>query len=378
MKRGNKKHRRLGVIAVLIAILMVMMFAMVAFSYDLGYFALVRTEAQTAADAGALAAAEELLISRTLTPTTNPNTTLSRAREAAKTYVRANPLGTVRAELAGDDVVFGRVNLGAGSTTAVATPGNYNAVQVRVRRSAEINGEVPTFFARVLGITSGAIQAQATAAFADNIVGFNEPTEGKKLYILPFAIDKQTWDELVELGRGTDVWKWDEVNQRVVAGPDGILEVNLYPHETGMPGNRGTIDLGNPNNSTRDIVRQITDGLNAYDLSYLGGKLELGSNGTLSINGDTGLSAGMQNALESICGKPRIVSIYSTCSGNGNQSQYTIVGFAGIRVMDVNLHGSMSSKRVIIQPANTITGGIPGDDSAQTSTNIYSPVWLVQ
>jgi hypothetical protein len=352
---------------------MVMMFAMVAFAYDLGYFALVRTEAQSAADAGALAAAEELLMNRTLTPTINLNTTLSRVREAAKTYIRANPLGTVREELASDDVVFGRVNLGAGSTTAVANAGNYNAVQVRVRRAAEINGEVPTFFAPILGITSGAIQAQATAAFADKIVGFNEPTEGG-VYVLPFAVDKQTWDAL-QRGWGTDNWKWDEVNQRVVAGRDGILEVDLYPHGTGASGNHGTVDLGNPNNSTKDLVRQITDGLNAEDLGYLGGKLELNSNGTLGVNGDTGLSAGVQNALDLICGQTRIVPIYLTCAGNGNRSQYTIVGFAGIRVMEVNLHGSMSSKRVIIQPANiTITGGIPGDDSAQTSV-LFQRIW---
>ena len=52
-----RQPRRRGVIAVLAALLMVVLFAMVAFAVDLGYITLVRTQLQAAADSAALAAA---------------------------------------------------------------------------------------------------------------------------------------------------------------------------------------------------------------------------------------------------------------------------------------------------------------------------------
>jgi hypothetical protein len=235
------------------------------------------------------------------------------------------------------------------------------------------------FFANVLGISSNATQAQATAAFIDNFSGFSTPpTEGSTLNILPFALDTETWDKL-QAGLSTDLWKWDEANNRILPGPDGIQEANLYPQGTGSPGNRGTIDIGSNNNSTRDIVRQIRDGVSAADLAQIGGQLALGPDGTLQINGDTGLSAGIENDLSAIVGKTRIIPIFDQVTSHGNRAYYRLRAFVGIRVMEVRLNGPMSQKRVIVQPANiTITGGIPGDDGTQTSSHIFSPVWLVR
>jgi hypothetical protein len=65
-------------------------------------------------------------------------------------------------------------------------------------------------------------------------------------------------------------------------------------------------------------------------------------------------------------------------NGPGNNAQYTIVKFVGVRLLNVKLTGSMSSKRVIIQPANVIArGGIPSPDPGK-SYFLYSPVWLVR
>ncbi len=65
-------------------------------------------------------------------------------------------------------------------------------------------------------------------------------------------------------------------------------------------------------------------------------------------------------------------------TGPGNNAQYTIVAFAGVRIMDVKLTGSMSSKRVIIQPAGVRTrGGIPGSGPTPKTYFVFSPVHLV-
>ena len=86
----------------------------------------------------------------------------------------------------------------------------------------------------------------------------------------------------------------------------------------------------------------------------------------------------MKDALEAIKGKPRIIPIFRTLTGNGNNAQYGIVAWVGVRILDVKLTGSNNSKRVIIQPANIVTkGGIP-NDTGQSSWYGYSPVKLIR
>jgi hypothetical protein len=261
-----------------------------------------------------------------------------------------------------------------------ANPSVYNATRVRVRRAVGQNGEVPMFFVRVLGINSCPGEAQATAAFCDNFVGFKLPATGTgNLGILPFALDKQTWDALLAGQSASDQSAWNEETGQITNGADGLAEVNLYPQGSGSPGNRGTVDIGNSNNSTADISRQIREGISADDLAQLGGKLELGPDGTLLLNGDTGISAGVKDDLAAIRGQPRVVLLFSSVSGPGNNAQYVIVGFAGVRIMEVVLTGPMSSKRVLLQPARVeMLGGIPATDGVQHSYFLHSPVWLVK
>jgi hypothetical protein len=192
---------------------------------------------------------------------------------------------------------------------------------------------------------------------------------------LPFALDEQTWQALVA-GTTTDNYSWNSTTKTVGAGSDGTREVNLYPQGTGSPGNRGTVDIGSSNNSTSDISRQIVYGVNASDLAHHGGKLEFDGCGTLQLNGDTGISAGVKDELESIKGQPRIIPVFRSVEGPGNNAMYTIVKFVGVRIMYVKLTGS--NKQVIIQPAMLLVrGGIPATTQG-TSSFLYSPVQLVR
>jgi hypothetical protein len=137
------------------------------------------------------------------------------------------------------------------------------------------------------------------------------------------------------------------------------------------------VDIGSSNNSTADIARQIVYGISSADLGHHGGKLEFDENGELELNGDTGISAGVKDELASIKGKPRLIPIFSTVVGPGNNAQYTIVHWAGIRIMDVKLTGAMSQKRVIVQPCPMVVqGALPS--SGETSSYVYSPVVLVK
>ncbi len=383
MRSLRKRRRRSGAILVLTAVMMVAMFALLVVAVDVGYVALVRTQLQSSADAAALAAPWELYDSRTLTtPLASPELVQADVLTPARYYASENPVGQVQPELADADIELGRLDVTAGPNAQLYTPDafgdlTYNAVRVSVHRTADINGEIPSFFARVVGVDSSSGGAEATAAFVDNLSGFGPLPPGKNLMILPFAMDKQTWDALMD-GNAGDDWTWD-ADQGITSGSDGVLEVNLFPQGANSPGNRGTVDIGANNNSTADLARQIVEGVNTTDLDHIGGKLELGPDGTLELNGDTGISAGMKDELASIRGQPRIIPLFDSVSGNGNNATYTIVGFAGVRVIDVRLTGKMSGKRVIVQPARVqVYGGIPASGSTPISNFIYSPVRLVR
>lgn len=376
---------RRGNVLVLTAVMMVFMITLLAFAVDLGYINIARTELQRAADSAAMAATWEL-IDPAVTNNVDLGAEISNARQVAASYAALNKVTAAAPTVdqntsnnADGDVVVGYIANPKDSTSPMvfADMNQSNAVQVKVRKEDGMNGKVPYFFARVLGLDSLAAQATATAALLKNFSGFRIPDDGSNLDVLPFALDKQTWDAMLA-GGGTDTWKWNESTETVSSGSDGVREINLYPQSTGSPGNRGTVDIGGANNSTSDIARQITDGVTQADLDHIGGELTLNEQGELELNGDTGISAGVKDELASIIGDPRIIPIFESVTGPGNNAQYTIVEFAGVRIMEVKLTGSNSSKRVIIQPCKmTIKGGIPAS-GPQTSHFIYSPVWLVR
>jgi uncharacterized membrane protein len=365
---------------------MVAMLAMIAFAVDVGYLQLARTQLQQAADSAAIAATMEL-VDKGMTSTPDLTAETASARQLAVQYAASNSIcskAPVVDPNAGNgtsgDVVIGYLQNPSDQTQQMdfSDPSRANAVRVRVQRTSASNGEVNLFFGRIFGKSGQAVTATATAALLNNISGFKAPSSGGNLGILPFALDEQTWNNLMA-GGGTDTWTWNSDSKTVTNGSDGIREVNLYPQGTGSPGNRGTVDIGSSNNSTSDIARQIVYGVNSADLAQMpGGQIALNGSGELTLNGDTGISAGIKDELASIKGQPRVIPIFRSVTGPGNNAQYLIVKFVGVRVLDVKLTGAMSGKLVTVQPANMrIEGAIPGGAN-RTSSFVYSPVWLVR
>lgn len=381
--RISKYRSRKGAILALTTVMLVVMFALLAFAIDLGYLQVAKTELQRTADSAAIAATWELINSDP-GKTVSQSTLTAAAVAKAQDYTSKNLVTQTALQLDGTDVVAGYIADPTNPTSPLLTnvANGYNALQVRIRQDGTVNKSVHFFFAPLLGVNSANCSAQATAAFLSNFSGFQIPQDNSNLQILPFALDLDTWNKLQNGLVTDDNWKstWDATQKKwiVTAGSDGVKEVNLFPQGTGSPGNRGTVDIGSSNNSTCDIARQIVHGISPGDMEKMGGKLEFNADGKLFLNGDTGISAGVKDELASIIGQPRIIPIFSSVSGPGNNAQYTIVQFAGVRIMDVCLTGKMSSKRVIVQPANIrIKGGIPSS-GPQTTHYIYSPVWLVR
>lgn len=385
-RRFQPKSDRRGAIAILACFLMILILGMAAFAIDLGYIANSRAELQRSADAAALAACWHLVYQGVPGTPVDLTGAVAEVPVSARQYAALNPVCNTSPGLADTDIRVGYMaNPGAKDATIQSgNPNTYNAVQVTVRRTADQNGKVGAFFGRIFGMEGVEARASATAALINNFGGFRAPsaTEGDNcnLMILPFALDKQTWDELQE-GTGYDVWNYDSAVNQVRWGSDRILEVNLFPQGTGSPGNRGTVNIGASHNSTAVLCRQIVSGISPEDLAYYpDNQLKFDANGHLYLNADPGISAGCKSALASIIGQTRMIPIFTSVVGNGNNACYEIVEFVGVRIMAVNLTGSMNSKHLTVQPALVFTrGGIPGDvSSGHYSYGVYSPVWLVQ
>ena len=380
--RSREAKRRKGAAIILAAFLMAVLVSMLALSIDIGYIAATKAEARRTVDAAALAGAWQTLDS--LQQNANSEGMIADVNSAAMNMASLNTVCNLAPSLSvtgqNTDISIGYLAALDSSASVVSDPNNpYRAVRVRLRKSEASNGQVPLFFAKFFGQSGRDLTIESTAATAIQVKGFNSPASGASgLDLLPFALDEQTWLALLN-GTGTDSYKFISSNSSVTSGSDGIKEVNLYPQGTGSPGNRGTVDIGGANNSTCDLSRQIVYGISSQDLIDLGKPLILGDNGTMTLNGDTGISAGVKDELASIIGQTRIIPIFSTVTGNGNNANYTIVRWVGIRVMAVKLTGSMSSKYLIVQPAPVIARNtVVGDTSRAWSNSIYSPVVLVK
>ncbi len=393
MKNETQTPRcRRGVIVPLTALMMVFMLILVALAIDTGYMLVARTELQESADAAALAAAVELVDNEALVGKPDLTDEIGLARSLAVQYAALNKVRNAppvvdpnSSNSTSGDVVIGYLANPSDQSQVIDTTQmqQANAVQVTVRRTASQNGEVGLFFSRIFGKDSQAIQATATAAIMKSFSGFKTPDDGSNLPLLPIALKVDYWNDMLA-GKGPDQLSWDPDKGMVGHKGDNILEINLYPESTTSPGNVGTVDIGTGDNSTSDIARQILDGVTPADIAALpNGDLAFNSNGELSLNGDTGISASIQKQLWDIRGQPRMIPLYKSVVGPGDNATYTIVAFVGIRILDVDLTGNKINKRVTIQAANVQTkGGIGGNGgvggNGGNSTYVNSYVWLVR
>jgi len=150
------------------AISMTAIVGFAALSIDVGMVYNVRTELQRTADAAALAATAVLGDYSEGDPLTD-------ARAKAAQFAALNQVAGSGIDLAQSDVVFGRafIDEQTGKYVFQETDSSPNAVRVRVRRtSGSPSGALPTSFAKVLGIDSVDVAAQATAVLTPRDISF--------------------------------------------------------------------------------------------------------------------------------------------------------------------------------------------------------------
>ncbi len=172
--RGLRQHRERGATLFLMVVSLVILLGMSALAIDLGLHYVVRTEAQRAADAGALAGAKKFVDSGFLSGFITQSEAEDLARQEAITVAAENVVGGQAANVLPGDVSFDFSN-----------PDN-PLITVQVARDTGHGNPMPTLFARALGITESNISAVATAE-AFTPAGSNIPvgTSCVKPWIMP-------------------------------------------------------------------------------------------------------------------------------------------------------------------------------------------------
>jgi len=392
LRTQPKDPKRRAVSFAMTAISIVVLLGMASLTVDVGMMYRARAEAQVSADSAAMAGAWRLLDTDTLKGTPNMTAEITAARTTAAQIAARNSiigkspsLSTSSSNDTNGDIVVGYLSdpdNDPSEPLSTTNPNSFNTVRVHVRRDPQHDSPIDLYFAGVFGRLTADISADAYATFKDGVVGYKVDDNTGNADLLPLALKVTAWDNLLS-GAFTsgDNWTYNEATGAVTAGPDGIKELNLYPGAGASqlpPGNFGTVDIGNPNNSTENLSRQIRYGVSEDDLAYYGGEMVLGPDGTLVLTGDTGLSAAIKDDLTAIMGLPRAIVLFNTVTGPGNNSVFTIVGFAGIRIMEVKLTGSMNAKQVIIQPAFVVDEAAMTGPGSGSSHFVYKPVHLVR
>ena len=373
----NHPARR-GNVLVLSAMVFSMLLTFTAFVVDIGYIVLSRSELAATADAAALAATIEMTDGFSTLTQAQVATNSKNAAVAVAAANRAAGLNSVYCS-ATRDVRLGKYTWNTTTLKWDTTwdVGPYNVAQVTLHRdqvgSTLGDKQLDLFIAPSFGAKHSGVCMVGKAAMLPS-TGLKKIT-GVNLNILPITLDLPTWNALLA-GSGTDAYSYNPTSGAVTAGADGVKEVDLYPLASGTTtaGNRGTVDIGSSNNSTADISRQIRTGINDSDMSYFGGQFNW-SSGTITLNGDTGLSAAIKDDLTAIKGLPRMIPIFTSVSGPGNNANYIITKFVGIRVLHVQLTGNQ--KKVVVQPASFVSAaGIPGTTTIGLGT-IFTPASIV-
>ena len=261
MRKCRSKRR--GAIVVLIAFSLLMIFAFVAFTVDIGWLTVTKTQLQNASDAAALGSAMNLIQGFGPGATMNLATVTTTAENAGVSVAAANRAGDMNSVYCNGtrDVQLGQYQWNGTAWTMNWGVTPYNMSRVTLHRDVPGTGgdrPLPLFFAPVLGDNTANVQASATAALLPGI-GFKITPGSSTLTagILPIALDVGTWNNLMA-GVGADNFTYNPATGTVTPGSDGVLEVDLYPSGSNLmpPGNRGTVDIGTTNNGTNNLTRQ--------------------------------------------------------------------------------------------------------------------------
>ena len=380
--KARKSTRRRGVVAAFVIVMLVALMGFAALTVDVGTMYNVKSDLQHAADAAAIAGATALTTDTMMLMRQGGSDSAVHYMIRQRVYSVSLQNGSVSTQYLstqGGDIGIGWIDLNSPTSQIItALPDALtNAITVTVRQSASSpNGALQFLFAPLLGINETDIVATATAAYDDRIIGF-EPSAGGPSPFAPFTIHEDVYN-----AAGPDGFSFDAGLDSVSGSPDGITEINLYPHAGDASGNFGLLNIGANHNGTTTLQDQIENGISPAELqdevgtSVLDFWDEYGTPITYTIDGNPGLVSTLESSLQTRVGDVIAVLLHNSVSGNGSGVDFRITGIRFARVMEADLRGN--DKRVWLQPASFAGAGVRTSAAAASSGGIGGQIVLVR
>ncbi len=406
--RGIRKqrpgHKELGMTLYLMAAGMVVLIGVLGLSIDLVSFYTVRSEAQRSADAAALAGAKVFVTSGCTGGASGTACTSS----------------TVQAVARNQAVTIGNANTVAGQAPGILTTditfSNDSNSGFNPRITVPVKRTAPTFFGRIVGVTSVNVQVQATAE------AYNPSGGGTANICLscvkPFiAVDCDTNN--IVAGNNANAnpncqvsgntyysYIFNPTTKALVrpgVSPNGIIGSSILLHGEAGPGDYETVDLGQGNGASATAaaitscypgnwgcgdtlqlvpgkkVGQITSGTQSLIHESSGCSTNSGQD-QITINSSNTppytITAGSANPYvpsgTTITSSDSIVTVpvyVGTSTGNGSNTTFTIIGFMQLFVTDACHSGSSDTVSAVVMNVLTCQSTSGGCNGQGTTGN---------
>ena len=345
-RRSAPRRDERGGVALVVALLMVPLMLLAAFTVDLG-IAYAQAQAFAAgSDSAALAIAGAKRADLNSHPSAPGNcqslidNDAGKALALAKKQADANRPYDLRATTGQVDV---QVALSCVNATTGAPDAN-GILRVRVT----VQRDVPTTLGRLAGVNTVKASRQASAGLGVSgvVKGGAFPLticDEQAKAIMSRAITSPYPVELIDVDK---VWKAD------CSSKNGS-------------GNWGWLDCGG--NGTPILADAIVNGCN-IDITLAG------SPPTITLDGTPGnkINAGpARTALESVKGETFAFPVFDKVTGNGAGTQYRIVGFINLKFIDFDKDGMIQVQYVSYSPAGSINPACGLGGSLCTPFNAY-------
>jgi hypothetical protein len=392
--KPSTSDRRAGGVAVTTALLLLPLFALVAFAVDINYVWKTDAELQHAADAAALAGAPRLLVPAVLD--TQPSVVEdsdpgdprgdgeAAVRNTAIQFAEYHQVGGTALVVNSADVQVGYIADPAENPstsngtfqTGTGTPFP-NSVQITVRRDPTVSpGPLRLFFGGLLGKATVTRTATATATLRDqNVTGF----KGSGCRLAPLAIDEASYQAMLGVGSvpaGVQVQDSKHVHYPIEDGntsppiteeADGILEWHLAANAS-TPGNIRLVSLGAVSEQQKSVYQGwFLNGPSPADLNSFGSNgLQATLSSPATMYGGPALNDSLRTELLPAIGQARIFPIVRSVQGTGSNQTLEIVGFVGAVVVQEELNISNSFLWIQLAPTIDPTATLGGGTGSST------------
>lgn len=435
----RRSRRNFGSTLTILAFSMLVLTAMIGVAIDLVAFYTVRSEAQRAADAAALAGATVFAASGCVGGASGASCAGMQATAAA----RATAIGNGNLVGGANPAISGAI--GACPPTGsndICFPtdasGTNPRISVMVQRSATHGNAMPTFFAKVFGIQTVDISAQASAEAFSPTGGSSTAPPICLTCIIPFiAVDCDTNRTVPKTdpnanpvctvtGSTNNPYFFNPTTKAVVnpgTAPNGIIGETIILHGNMGPSDYGTTDLGQGNgaSATADAIsscqagkwgcgdtlelvpgkktNQIADGVatRIHSTQCVAASssspqdnitVNAGSSPPFTITGGTGNPYGLSGQTITTSDSIVTVPVYDgTSTGNGSHTTFTIIGFLQLFLTEACHNKSDDPVTAVIMNVITCqsltngcsgTSGPPGSGFVSGGGANAIPVRLVQ